>query len=178
MRAELTAPRRASARGFARDSSGSSAVEFALVSIPFLFMLLFIVQIGIYYMAKSSLDAGVTQAADMLLNAFNSGTASSFTGATTIPPTGAQIKAQVVAKSGGMVRNDSDTAVDLRLLTLLSAAALPITDGQVDTSLAATSTSSGSVMVLRAQSKIPVFAPGMGSLAVVRSSAIVRRQSF
>ena len=150
------------ARAFLRDQRGASAVEFAIVSIPFIFILLFILQMGVYYMTQSSLDAGIVQAADTLVNSYNSGTAPAAVTTTSL-------RALVVSRSGGLIRNDTTLLVDLRPFSALAAAPLPIAN-YADAGVART------VLALRAQSSVVTFMPGLSTLAVVRSSAIVRRQ--
>jgi hypothetical protein len=101
------------ARALLRDTRGTEAVELAIVIFPFLYVLLVIIQMGLYYMTQSALDAGV------------------------------------------------NTEV-------------PITDGTVETPTA----SPASVpIVLRAQSKVVVLAPGF-SLSTVQSAAILRFGAF
>lgn len=183
----------------ARDSRGSSAVEFALVCVPLVFILMMILQMGIYYMAKSSLDAGVIETADVIVCAFNANSnATTTTSSISVPSScstaasdlsGTSLKALVASQSGGLVHNDATLAVDLRGLTTLSAAIVPITDRQVDTSQSNKQGASLSLLVLRAESQIPWFLPwislgalggscaGTASLPCVRASAIVRRQN-
>jgi Flp pilus assembly protein TadG len=147
---------------FGRSAAGAAAVEFALVAIPFLFLILGVLQVGIYYLVQSSLDAGIIGTADALRSSFS----------TTSPtfPNASTLKTEVVAHSGGMIRNDSTLAVEIRQLTSLDSAVLPVTDGTIDYG------SATSTLVLRARSSVVTFAPGFGSLANVSSSAILRRQ--
>jgi Flp pilus assembly protein TadG len=150
------------ARTFFHDEAGASAVEFSIVSLPFVLLLLMILQMGIYYMTQSSLDAGIIQAADQLVNSFNTGTAPAM-------PTAVSLKTLVVSKAGGLIRNDASLSVDLRKLSTLSTAVVPI-GSTIDASVAR------DILVLRAQSSVVTFMPGLSMLAVVRSSALVRRQ--
>lgn len=147
---------------FRNNEDGASAVEFSIVCFPFILVLLMILQMGLYYMTQSSLDAGVIQAADQLVNSFNTGAAPSM-------PTATTLKTLVVSKSGGLVRNDTTLSVELRKLSALSSAVVPI-GNTVDPSVAR------DILVLRAQSNVVTFMPGLSMLAVVRSSALVRRQ--
>ena len=149
---------------FIRDQRGASAVEFAIVALPFLLVLLMILQMGIYYMTQSALDAGTIQTADSLVNTFYNGT-------TPTVPTPAALKTMVTAGGGGLVHNDATLSVDLRLLSALGAAVVPI-GNTVDTSVP------GSILALRSQAQVTVFMPGFASLAMVRSSALVRRQGY
>ncbi|MDR3462547.1 MAG: pilus assembly protein [Beijerinckiaceae bacterium] len=150
-------------RSFLGDRRGSSAVEFAIVSVPFIFTLLFIVQMAIYYMAQSSLDAGVIQTADYLVNLYNS--------ASTPSVTASSLKTLVYSKSSGMVKNDSTFLVDLKEFTALASAPVAISN-VVDAN------SPGDVLALRAQGTVVTFMPGFTSLATVRSSALIRRQGY
>jgi Flp pilus assembly protein TadG len=150
---------------FMEDAAGASAIEFAIVGIPFLFLILGILQVGIYYMAQTSLDAGLIAEANTLRSSFTT------TAAQTCPAAGV-IKTAIVSKSGGLIQNNSSLWVEIRQLTTLDGAILPMTastDGTCDYG------STTSVLVLRAQSSVPAFVPGFGSLAV-RSSALIRRQ--
>jgi len=148
---------------FLRDRRGSSAVEFAIVSVPFIFTLLFIVQMAIYYMAQSALDAGVIQTADYLVNLYNS--------ASTPSVTASSLKTLVYSKSSGMVKNDSTFLVDLKEFTALASAPVAISN-VVDAN------SPGDVLALRAQGTVVTFMPGFTSLATIRSSALIRRQGY
>jgi Flp pilus assembly protein TadG len=157
---------------FRRENKAASAVEFALVAIPFLFLILAILQLGVFYMAQSSLNAGMVATANCLRSTF---TTSSLPAAncpfTVTTPTASTIKTQVVAASGGLIHNDSTLAVEIRQISDLDSSAVPITDGFTDYGSSTTN-----VLVIRGQSKVVTFAPGFGSLANIRSSAIVRRQ--
>lgn len=147
-------------RSFWRNSEGASAVEFAIVSIPFIFLLLFIVQMSIFYMAQSSLDSGVIQAADTITNAYNAGTAPTFTASS--------INTLVYSKSGGMLSSTS-FYVDLKKLSALASAPVPVSNTM-------DANAPGDVLALRAQGVISTFMPGFSAFATVRSSALLRRQ--
>lgn len=47
---------------FARDAKGATAVEFAMVSVPFLMMLFGIIAVGLFYFTTFSLENAVEQA--------------------------------------------------------------------------------------------------------------------
>jgi Flp pilus assembly protein TadG len=146
---------------FCRDRTGAAAVEFALVAAPFVMLLLGLLQMGLYFVAQSALDSGVTTTAETLRNNFTTGSSPTLL-------TAAQLKASVAA--AGLIANDSTTAVEIRQLTALDSAATPIADGTVDYG------STTSVLVLRAQAQVLNFAPGLSGLAQIQSSAIIRRQ--
>ena len=150
---------------FAGDRRGAAAIEFAIVSSPFILLLIGVLQMGFYFMAQSALDSGVSRTAEALTNSFN---------AASLPPlpNAAALKAAVTAGGGGLINNDSTSQVEIRQLIALDSAAVPIVDGTVDYGV----TGGWNVLVLRAQASVLVFAPGFNSLAQVKSAALVRRQ--
>jgi Flp pilus assembly protein TadG len=148
---------------FFRDRRAASAVEFALVAAPFFYLLMGITQVGIFYIAQSALDIGVSNTALTLRANFNTGT-------TAVLPDAGTLKSSVAASSGSMVANNSALAVEIRQLTSLASGSVPIVDGTVDYG------SNTSTLVLRAQSTVVTLAPGLGGLNTVYSSALVRRQ--
>ncbi|KQT77341.1 TadE/TadG family type IV pilus assembly protein [Methylobacterium sp. Leaf466] len=161
----LPAPRRTAARRFTIDDGGASAVEFALVCAPFFVLLLYILQVGIYYMTQTALDAGVIRTADELRSSFNT--------AVPLMPDAAALKTKVEANAGGLVSaaGANVLAVEMRPMTSLSAAAVPISGGVADYGTAT------SVLALRAQTSVVVFAPGFSSLNKVTSTSLLRRQA-
>jgi Flp pilus assembly protein TadG len=152
-----------SLRGFLVAREGATAVEFAFVATPFILLVLWIAQVSIFYITQTSLDAGVNGAADYLRSSFASAAPTYIDAAT--------LKSKVAA-AGGLVKNNGNLLVDLRPLWRLDSGAVAITDETTPDYGAA-----GDPLVLRAQAPAIVFAPGFGSLANVRSSAIVRRKS-
>jgi Flp pilus assembly protein TadG len=152
-------------RRLSRDRRGAAMVEFAIIALPFLLVLLTIIQMGIYYMTQSALDAGVNATATILRNSFNSA------GTPTLP-TGAQLKQYVVSNSGQLVYNTPALAVEIRQLSSLAATATPIADGTTDYG----TTNLSVPLALRAQSSVVIIAPGFGALINVVASAIVRRE--
>jgi Flp pilus assembly protein TadG len=148
---------------FVRDGGGAAAVEFAIVSSPFILLLIAVLQMGLYFMAQSALDSGVIGVAQTLRNNFTTGSSPTLLNA-------AALKTAVTASAGGLINNDATAQVEIRQLTSLNGAAVPIVDGTVDYG------STTSVLVLRAQASVLVFAPGFSALGQVRSSALVRRQ--
>lgn len=49
--------------GFRRDQRGATALEFALIATPFIFMLMSVFDLGLIYMAQVSLDSATAQTA-------------------------------------------------------------------------------------------------------------------
>jgi Flp pilus assembly protein TadG len=148
---------------FRRDRHGSSAVEFAIVAMPVLMLMMGVIQVGLFYVAQSSLDAGVVQTAELLRTNFTTGTTATL-------PAAATLKANVASSGGTMIPNNSNLAVEVRQLSTLSAAVVPIVDGTTDYG------TTTSTLVVRAQATVPTLAPGLGSLNIIRSSAMIRRQ--
>jgi Flp pilus assembly protein TadG len=149
-------------RRFWRDASGASAVEFAIVSGPFILLVLCVLQVGLYYMTQSSLDTGVIRTADALRNSFTQAATPTLPNATTL-------KSSVVSNSGGMISNN--LSVEIRELSDLTGGSVPITDGINDYGDVT------STLVVRAQASAVTFVPGFSALIQARSSAIVRRQN-
>jgi hypothetical protein len=164
MTAEHRKPGQGTHQRFWRDDDGASAVEFAIVSGPFILLVLCILQVGVYYMTQSSLDTGVIRTADALRNSFTQA-------ATPTLPNAGTLKGNVVSNSGGMIRNNSYLSVEIRELTDLAGGSVPITDGINDWGDVT------STLVLRAQASVVTFVPGFSALVQARSSAIVRRQN-
>ena len=155
----------AAVRRIQGDRRATAALEFAIIGLPFFYILLGILQMGIYYMAQAALDDGVSTTASNLRNSFNTGTAPSL-------PTGSTLKSNIVSNSGGIIANTSSLAVDMRALTTLDTGAVPITDGTVD------SVTTSVPIVLRAQFQVMTIAPGFPLSMTVASAAILRFSSF
>jgi len=154
--------RRSIADFLVRDD-GASAVEFSIVLAPFVFLLLGLVQMGVYYYAQISLDTGVLKTAEYLNTDFRSGS-----GTPTLPDA-ATLK-NYVQTYGGAFSNSSNVSVEIRQITSLTSGLVAIVDGTVDYG------GTTSILALRGQANLSIFAPMLGSLATVRSSALVRRQ--
>jgi Flp pilus assembly protein TadG len=151
-------------RRFGKDARGANAIEFALLALPFIGMLLFIVQMGLLEMTKTALDTGVVVEAEALRNAFATGT-------TPVLPSGSALKAGVAAASNGFLTNGSQLKVEVQPLANLDSGAVAISDQLASFGSAET------VLALRASYQSTWFLPGMNSTVVVHSSALVRRQN-
>jgi len=148
------------ARSLIRDQRGASAVEFAIVATPFFFLLFWLVQLGVFFMTQVALNSGLISEAEIVRADLVAGTL----------PTAAAIKAGVANNAGGLISNNSTLLVEIRTLTDLSTASVPITDGYQDFG------TTTSTLVLRGSAQVFTFAPGFGSLNTVVSAAMVRRQ--
>jgi len=143
-----------------RDQRGASAVEFAIVAAPFFFLLMWILQLGIFFMTQAALDNGVISEAETIRESLVAGSL----------PSAAGIKAGVVAGAGGLVSNNTTLKVEIRALADLNSGTVPITDGATDYG------TTTSTLVLRASGQVISFAPGFGSINTVTSTALLRRQ--
>jgi Flp pilus assembly protein TadG len=148
---------------FWRNSDAASAVEFAIVSAPFLFLLMAVVQVGIFYMTQSALDTGVIRTAETLRNNFTTGSSATLLNA-------AALKSSVATNAGSLVTNNSTLAVEIRQLSNLSSSAVAIVDGTNDYG------TTTSTLVIRAKFTAITLAPGLSGLSTLTSSALVRRQ--
>ena len=144
-----------------RDRQGSAALETALLLLPFVTLLLGILGTGVYFMSSSSLDTGVLLTAEAQTTAML--TASPYT-----LPNGAALKSAIRSAGGGMLAA-SNLIVDVRLMTNLASALVPIVDGTEDI----TTCAAGDILALRAQATMNWSVPGFSTLTFA-SSAIFR----
>jgi Flp pilus assembly protein TadG len=145
---------------FAHDRRGASAVEFAIVVSPFIVLLLWLLQLGIYFMTQVALDNGLISEAESIRESLVAGSL----------PSASTIKAGVVTSAGALVSNNSTLAVEVRTMADLDTGPIPIADGFTDYG------NTTSVLALRASSQVISVAPGFGSINTVTSTALVRRQ--
>lgn len=148
---------------FCKDRRAASAVEFAIVCAPFFFLLLGVLQLGIFYMCQSALDTGVVKTAETLRNNFTTGTTASLLDANAL-------RSSVVSNAGALITNDATLSVEIRPISSLNTSVVPIMNGTADYG------SNTSTLVLRAQSTVITFAPGLSGLSNIYSSALIRRQ--
>jgi Flp pilus assembly protein TadG len=150
------------ARAFARDRRGTAAVEIALLALPFILLVIAIMQLGEYYLTQVALDIGTVRTAESLRAAFS-------TGATPVTPSGSSLKTAIASGSGTGV-NSSGLVVEIQPLSNLNSGSVAISDGLANYGSAWTP------LVLRAKYTFSTFMPGMASSWSINSSAIVRRQ--
>jgi Flp pilus assembly protein TadG len=151
-------------RAVLNQRRGTLSIEVAILFFPFIYVLLVILQMGIYYMTQSALDAGVNSTANGLRNSFNTGTEP-------VLPSGSSLKSSIASNAAGLA-GGSNLVVDLRLLTNLDAGAVAISDGTVD------NITTNVPIVLRASANVVTLAPGFGALTKVESSAVLRFNAF
>jgi len=149
---------------FYRATDGSNAIEFAILALPFILLLVFIVQIGIFFVSQAALDIGVAKAAEQLR--------AGFAKVTYTKPNAAALKSAVVASAGALISNTSALAVEIQPVSNLTSAGLAVVDG---TNNYGTATDKRDILALRAKFTVPSFLPGVPNW-IVSSSALVRRQ--
>ena len=146
-------------RVFASEAGGTSAVEFALLALPFFMVLLGTMQVGLIYLTRSTLQGATLSAADDILT-------TNFTPL----PTVSSIRSVLCGKSANLYACDATLKVELNTLKELSAGKVPLSDGTINNG------ASGTPLVLRTQTTATVFTPGLGSFATVSASAVLRRR--
>ena len=145
-------------RRFRCRQDGTSAVEFALLALPFFMVLLGTMQVGLIYLTQATLQGATLSAADNILT-------TNFTP----PPTVSSIRSVLCAKSANLYACDTTLKVELNTLKELSTGTVALSDGTIGIG------SSGAPLVLRTQTTATVFTPGLGSFATVSASAVLRR---
>jgi Flp pilus assembly protein TadG len=145
---------------FVSDQRGASAIEFAIVAAPFFFVIMWLLQLGIYAMTQVALDNGLIAEVRIVHEDLVAGTL----------PSASTIKSGVVSAAGALVSNNSTLAVEVRTLADLDSGSVAVTDGFTDYG------TTTSVLVLRATAQVISFAPGFGFINTVTSAALVRRQ--
>ena len=152
-------------RSIWRDRRGLAVIETAFVLPPFLTVMVMIVGVGIYFTLQSALDAGVLATAESLRSSMMLGTF------TTSQISSTALKS-AIASNGGAVMQVANLAVDVRQLSTRSAGSVAIVDGTNEYG----ASSSGSILVVRAQSTLP-FLPWVPALTIV-STSVIRRPPY
>jgi Flp pilus assembly protein TadG len=152
------------ARRFGGDERGANAIEFSLLALPFITLLMFVLQIGLYNASKMALDTGVIKTSEDLQARFATGTTPSL-------PAAGTLKSNLAAYAGGFIDGSSNLKVEVQPLQNLSSANVAITDGLANYGSAKT------VLAIRASYVSTSFVLGMNNTVTVYSSALVRRQS-
>jgi Flp pilus assembly protein TadG len=150
-------------RRFYRATDGSNAIEFAILAMPFILLLVGIVQIGIYFVCQAALDLGVARTAESMRMDL----------VTTTPsfPNAATLRSNVVASSGALISNTSSLEVEIQPVANLTSTAKAIVNGTNDYG---SDSGHRDILALRATFVVPSFLPGVPTWKVA-SSALVRR---
>jgi Flp pilus assembly protein TadG len=108
---------------FKRHKSGSAAVEFALISIPFFALTFAIIETGLIFWSGQVLETAVATAAR---DVFTGKLTSDFAAENTPPGQQAQqFKDKICAEVTGLFNCQTDVAVDVRSFTDFQTVALP-----------------------------------------------------
>jgi Flp pilus assembly protein TadG len=148
---------------FWHATEGSNAIEFAILAMPFILLLVGIVQIGIYFVCQAALDLGVARTAETMRMDLVTKTPSF--------PDAATLRSDIVASSGALISNTSSLAVEIQPIANLNTTAKPIVDG---TNNYGTSIEKRDILALRATFVVPSFLPAVPNWKVA-SSALIRR---
>jgi Flp pilus assembly protein TadG len=138
--------------GFARDKSGASAIEFALIAWPLILLLLVSFEIGLVFFANASLDNATARAARMIrtgqaqTQGFDAGA----------------FKSQVCKRLSGPIKC-GDLKLDVRHYANFAAAASNLTNpldssGKLKTSFSYDPGVGGDIVVVRAFYEWPLIA--------------------
>lgn len=167
--------------GFGGHQGGATALEFALIATPFIFMLLSLFDLGLIYMAQVSLDSATAQAARTIrtgqLQKAGGATAASF--ASTI------CSNMSWAASGC----SSNLVVDVRVFTSFQNASSPnpVSNGQVSSqNLTFNAGAAGDIVLVTAYYQwkplTPYLSTGLGLLnngsTLLTSSAAFRNEPY
>ncbi|MDJ1157651.1 pilus assembly protein [Chelatococcus sp. SYSU_G07232] len=136
---------------FRRDRRGATAIEFALVALPFAALLFAVLQTAIVFTAGQVLETAVTDAARLILTgrAQNGGFDA------------ARFKQELCAHLPAFVSCDK-VAIDVKTMDAfpIGGVPLPIKDGKLDTTgFGFQPGTPGQIVVVRAVTEYPVFIP-------------------
>jgi Flp pilus assembly protein TadG len=151
-------------RAFATAQGGATAVEFAMISIPFLALLFAIFELGAMFMASSAIDAAVEQASRQIRTGqLQSGGSNSAAGFKTL------VCNKISWISGADCQ--ANLALDVRTFSSFSSISLttPVSNGAIDQSrIAYTPSGSCDIVLVRAfypwTLLTPTLEPGLPNL--------------
>jgi Flp pilus assembly protein TadG len=148
-------------RLFKKSQDGVTAIEFALVGGPFLYLLCVIFEAGLMLFSEYVIENGVSQAARMIRTGE----------AQTTGMTAAQFKTQVCGNLAAYLDCTNKLHVDIRKFAAFSGIALPSPTSGQELSTAVTTNSQYQigcpmdVVVVRAYYEWTLFFPGISQLA-------------
>jgi Flp pilus assembly protein TadG len=172
--------RRSAKRLRARSTSGSAAIEFAMIA-PVLFLFIFgTIETGVIFFAQTMLQNATADTARQIRTGQLSGTL-----------TASQIRSSVCSEVNGLITNcTAALQVDLREFTSFTGASYPSVsnaDGSVNTgALQVQSTSDCSIVLLRTFYAWPIMTPlmkpflqtGSTGTSILTSSAAFRTEPY
>ena len=146
-------------RRFSRSTDGASAVEFGLVAVPFLTLMMAILETALVFYGQVMLDSGLNEAArlvrtgqaqDMGLNATS-------------------FRNEVCTRVYGMIDCDDTLYVDVRSFENFEDIDVPPPldqDGNVDDSFSFDPGAEGDIVVARAFYEMPLFTPSVWGIGL------------
>jgi len=147
--------RRNRCAAFAGDSTGATAVEFALVAAPFLALMFAIMETAIVFFASQTLETAVADSARLIMT--GQAQSSSFTEA--------QFKSAVCAKILGLFDCANGIKIDVKTYTSFSSisSAKPIdSNGNLLTNFGYTPGAPGDIVVVRLMYEWPIYVSLLG----------------
>jgi Flp pilus assembly protein TadG len=179
--ARRTVPRFTLARRFAKSKRGNTAIEFGLLAVPFLTIVLAILETALVFYGQVMLDSGLNEAARLI----RTGQAQE------LGLTATTFRNEVCARVYGMIDCDDTLYVDVRSYDNFQDIALPDPmdpDGQVQNDdFAYDAGNEGEIVVARAFYEMFIFTPslwgiGLGNMAsgnrLLTSTATFRNEPF
>jgi Flp pilus assembly protein TadG len=175
-------PVRRAIRGFGAAQGGAAAIEFAIVSLPFLALLFSIMELGLIFMASTTIDAATVSAARQIRTGqLQQGANNNAAGFTTLVCSG------VPWISGSDCA--ANMSVDVRTFTSFSAISVtpPIAGNAIDQSqLKFDSGSSCSIVLVRVFYPwtliTPVLEPGLpnlgGNQRLLTTAVVFRNENY
>lgn len=143
---------------FRRDQRGVTVIEFAFVSVPFLGLLLAIMETGLVFFSNENLEASVQDAARNIMTGqvqmANVSTSSQFVSTYMCPATGKRILSTFI--------DCSKLIVDVRSATSFSTADLSRTFYQNPATQQFCPGTNGTIMVVRVAYPMPEYLPLLG----------------
>jgi Flp pilus assembly protein TadG len=155
---------RATLGGLARSTRGATAVEFAMVAVPFFMLLFGILELGMIFMASTAIDAATATAARQIRTGQFQASGNT---------TAAAFKTEVCQSMSWISTSDCQANLSLDVRTFSSFAAInvtpPVTNGAIDqTQLTFNAGSSCDIVLVRAfypwTLLAPVIEPGLPNL--------------
>jgi len=167
-------------RRFSKSTRGTAAIEFSLVAVPFLTMVLALLETALVFYGQFTLDSGLYEAARLVRtgqaqeNGFSA----------------AAFRDEVCERTLSLIDCDDTIYVDVRAFENFDEIDVPPPlneDGEVDDSFAYDDGAEGDIIVARAFYEMSIFTPtawgiGLGNMAsgnrLLSSTATFRNEPF
>jgi Flp pilus assembly protein TadG len=180
--ASRSAPRQGLGRlagRFGAARGGATAVEFALVAMPFFAMLFAILQTALVFFANQVFETAVAEASRMIMTGQVASASMDAVG----------FKAQICQRLDAMFDCDNGVSVDVQVASTFSGAtpgSVPIKNGKVDSSqFGFDSGAGGQIVTVRAVYQWPIFMsllnPGLadvGNTRLLVATAVFENEPF